>query len=371
MKRCLLFIPRMGGGGAERVMATIANNLCANCEVLLVSMTDADSFYSLDERVSIIGLGQTINRKNIFTKLFTSAFGGLKALLVLKKQIKNWKPDVVLSFLTEANLISLLLKLMGIKCRVVISERNDPTARGKISRWFERNFYHKADAVVCQSEKVINFFKEKHRHKMTVIPNPIAADAIPSRFEGERQKKIVAVGRLDPQKNFKMLINAFSKLPDCFSDYALEIYGGGPLEDSLREQIKSLGIENKAFLMGVKKNVMHYISDAALFVMSSDFEGFPNALAEAMATGIPVISTNFSTGVAKDIVGPENGIVIPVGDEEALVEAMTKMLSDEKRWDEMSRANRELLDKLSEENVMKLWNDVLNISEQNLYVEGN
>lgn len=359
MKRCLLFIPRMGGGGAERVMATIANNLCLEHEVMLVSMTDAESFYALDPRVTVYALGQKINRKNTVTKLITGAIGGVKAFFRLKKKIKKWKPDVMLSFLTEANLISILLKMLGVNCRVVISERNDPTARGKLNRWFERNFYHKADAVVCQSEAVINFFKDKHRHKITVIPNPIAASAIPSRFEGERRHMVVGVGRLDPQKNFEMLIRAFSRLPEKFSDYTLEIYGGGPLEEKLNALIEEKGLPDRATLMGVKKNVMHYISDAALYVMSSNYEGFPNALAEAMATGLPVISTDFSTGVAADIVKEENGIVIPVGDEDALLAAMEKMLSQKDKWEKMSVENRKLLDTLSEERVIKMWKSAL------------
>ena len=173
---------------------------------------------------------------------------------------------------------------------------------------------------------------------------------------------MVGVGRLDGQKNFKMLISAFSKLPDPFSDFTLEIYGGGAREAELQAHIEALGLHDRARLMGVKKGVMHYISDVALYVMSSDFEGFPNALAEAMATGLPVISTDFSTGVAADLIGEKNGIVIPVGDEAALVEAMTKMLSDESRWEDMSRANRELLDTLSEARVMTLWNEVLSLS---------
>ena len=353
----------MGGGGAERVMATIANNLCTDHEVILVSMTDAESFYALDERVTVFALGQKINRKNALTKLVTGVVGGTKAFFKLKKQIKNWKPDVMLSFLTEANLISILLKILGVKCRIVISERNDPTARGKLNRWFERNFYHKADVVVCQSAAVIDFFKEKHKHKMTVIPNPIAADAIPPRHEGQRRKTVVAVGRLDPQKNFKMLINAFSRLEAKFSEYTLEIYGGGWQEKELCDQIESLGLSDRAFLMGTRKNVMFYIEDAALFVMSSDFEGFPNALAEAMATGLPVISTNFSTGVAKDIVKKENGLVIPIGDENALVEAMEIMLSAQDKWNDMSLTNRKLLDTLSEKNVMAKWIDVLDLQK--------
>lgn len=365
MKKCLLLIPRMGNGGAERVMATIANNLCPEHEVRIVTMTDdAESFYPLDERVSITGLGQSVNRKNKITKLFSMAFGGIKVFFALRREIKQWKPDVVLSFLQSANAMAILAKTFGAKCRLVVSERCDPSERSRLNRWFERIFYRKADVVVCQSRKVIEFFPEKHRGNCVVIPNPIAADAIPPRYEGERRRTVVGVGRLDTQKNFKMLISAFEKLPEQFSDYTLEIYGGGWQEKELQAHIDALGLQERAFLMGVKKGVMHYISDVALYVMSSDFEGFPNALAEAMATGLPVISTDFSTGVAADIVGEKNGIVIPVGDEAALVDAMTKMLSDDSRLEDMSRANRELLDTLSESRVMTIWNEALNLSAQ-------
>ncbi len=365
MKKCLLLIPRMGNGGAERVMATIANNLCCEHEVRIVTMTDdAESFYPLDGRVSIAGLGQAVNRKNKITKLFTMATGGVKVFFALRREIKTWKPDVVLSFLQSANAMAIFAKMFSSKCRLVVSERCDPAERSWLNRWFERNFYRKADVVVCQSSKVIDFFPEKHRGNCVVIPNPIAADAIPPRHEGARRHTVVGVGRLDGQKNFKMLISAFGKLPEQFSDYTLEIYGGGAREKELQEHIEAIGLQDRARLMGVKKGVMRYIADTALYVMSSNFEGFPNALAEAMATGLPVISTDFSTGVAADIVGEKNGIVIPVGDEEALVDAMTTMLSDESRWEEMSRANRELLDALSEDRVMMFWNEALALSEK-------
>lgn len=362
MKKCMFLIPRMGGGGAERVMATIANNLCQDNEIEIVSLTDGESFYALDERVKITGLGQTVNRSNKITLIVSMAVGGIKSFFALKKKIKAEKPDVILSFLREPNLFALVFKMLGIiKCRLVVSERNDPTKAGRLGRWFEKSFYHKADTVVCQSERVIEFFKKKHREKMVVIPNPVAADAIPPRFEGERRHTIVGVGRLSEQKNFPMLISAFARLDERFADYTLEIYGGGPLEDKLNDKIRALGLENRAALMGVKKNVMHYISDAALYVMSSDYEGFPNALAEAMATGLPVISTDFSTGVARDIIKEENGIVIPVGDEDALVSAMETMLSDCDNWNNMSLANRKLLDTLSEKNIMVMWKDVLSL----------
>ena len=226
-------------------------------------------------------------------------------------------------------------------------------------RWLEKRLFPKADYVVCQSHTAASFFGEKKKRKIVVIPNPISADAIPPRYEGTRRHTVVGVGRLDVQKNFKMLISAFSRLPEQFSDYTLEIYGGGWQEKELQAHIEALGLQTRARLMGVKKGVMHYISDVALYVMSSDFEGFPNALVEAMATGLPVISTDFPTGVARELITEKNGKIICVGDEEALVTAMAQMLSDESRWEEFSLENRKLLEVLSEECVVEKWENIM------------
>ena len=359
MKKCLLLIPRMGSGGAERVMATIANNLCNEHEVQIVTMTDADSFYSLDERVNIVGLGQNINRRNKISKTFSSVFGGMKCFFRLKRMLKQSKPDVMLAFLGPASILAIMEKVFGAKCRIIVSERCDPNERGRLYKWFEKKYFPKADKIICQSKVAAEFFGDKSKEKIAIIPNPISADAIPPRYEGVRRKTVVGVGRLDGQKNFKLLISAFSKLPERFSEYTLEIYGGGPDENKLQDYINQLGIQERAHLMGVKKNVMHYIADVALYVMSSNYEGFPNALVEAMATGIPVISTDFSTGVAREIIGEENGLVVPVNDERALVYAMEKILSSEDEWEKISLANRTLFDRLSEKNVIEIWKETL------------
>jgi len=362
MKKCLCLIPRMTAGGAERVMATIANNLCSYHKVTILTFTDDNSFYRLDENVEILGLGQSVNRKNKFAYLMSAALGGLKLFFKLGKYIREYKPDVVLAFLREPILFSIIFKMFGvIKCPLVVSERNDPTKEKKLSQWFERNFYHKADRIVCQSNRVCAFFKEKHQSKTVVIPNPIAYEAIPPRFEGERRNVIVSVGRLRKQKNLSLLLRAFSQLPSEFSNFDLEIYGSGDLENVLQEEIQSLGLLGRAKLMGTKRNVMYHISDAALFVMSSDYEGFPNALVEAMATGLPVISTDFSTGVARDMINEENGIVIPVGDERSLISAMVKMLSQRDKWEDFSRSNRIILTMLGEKDIISKWIEVLGL----------
>lgn len=359
-KKCMMLIPRLCNGGAERVMTTLANGLCNDMQVKIVTLTDDECFYPLDERVSVKGLGGNVNRKNKIAKAFSSVFGGLKCFCRLRKTIKEYKPDTVISFLQSANGFIIMGKMLwGLKCKIIVSERCDPLARSRFNRWFERNFYHKADVIVCQGEKAASFFKEKHRKKVVIIPNPVNAKAIPPLYTGERRKSIVGVGRLDGQKNFPLLINAFAKLSDKFSDYNLEIYGGGTDQQKLQSLINDLGIQDRATLMGVKKNVFYSVADASLFVMSSDFEGFPNVLVEAMSSGLPVISTNFPTGIAQDIVKEENGIVIPVGDEKALVSAMEELLSNPERREKMSVENRKVLVQLNEESIIEKWKKIM------------
>lgn len=356
----LFLIPSLTNGGAERVMTTIANNVGCDSKVRIVTMTDSEPFYKLDDRVEVVSLGQKVNRLNKLTLLLSAGIGGVKLIFGLKNMIKEYKPDCILSFLQSANMIAIIVKLLSFKkFRLVVSERCDPTVRGFFDRWFEKKFYCKADVVVCQGKTATDFFDNKTKSKIAVIPNPISADAIPERYTGVRRKTVVGVGRLDGQKNFAMLIKAFARLPEKYNDFTLEIYGGGNKQSELQQLIESLDLGERAFLMGVKSGVMHYVSDCALYVMSSDFEGFPNALAEAMATGLPVISTDFSTGIAKELIGDMNGIVIPVGDEDALLCAMEKMLSDEQKWDAYSIENRKLFEILSETKVMEMWKDVL------------
>lgn len=356
MKKILFLIPSLVGGGAERVMVTLANNLSNTYEVEILTLTNTESFYQVDEPVTVSGIGCTVNKKNSMTKFFTRIKSAGKGFFGIRKAIKSKKPDVVIAFLNSVSQPLLLLKTFSrLKCRVIVSERADPNERGLLSRWFERTFFPKADVIVCQSKKASEFFREKDRKKVVIIPNPIRADAIPPLYTGERKKTIVGIGRLDEQKNFTLLINAFSKLDSKFSDYKLEIYGAGHMEKALNKQIEDLGLTDKACLMGAKKNVMFEIADASLYVMSSNFEGFPNALVEAMATGLPVISTDFPTGVAKEVVKEKNGIVIPMKDEQALIDAISSLLSDEELRRSMSIENRKILNELEEKSVVALW----------------
>ena len=359
MKKILFLIPSLVGGGAERVMVTLANGLSKSYDVEILTLTNTESFYALNDAVKVNGIGCSVNKKNALTKFATRFKSVFKGFFGIRKAIKDKNPDVVIAFLNSVSEPLMILKTISrLKCKTIVSERADPNERSFLHRWFERNFFPKADVIVCQSKKASEFFKDKHRSKTVIIPNPICATAIPPLYEGERTKRIVGVGRLAEQKNFELLINAFSQLDERFSDYKLEIYGAGPLENDLKRRINDLGLSKRAFLMGAKKNVMFELSDASLYVMSSNFEGFPNALVEAMATGLPVISTDFPTGVATEVVKAENGLVVPINDEKALVSAMEELLCNKERCKKISFENRKYLDILKEETVIKMWENI-------------
>ncbi len=359
-KKYVFFITSLVGGGAERVMTTIANGLCQEDEILILTMTNKSIFYVLDERIRVKNLSTTIKARNKILRLLATAWKGIGAFFKAKREIRKFKPDAMLAFLGPSITLAIFCKLFSFKkVKLVVSERADPKARNKFEQWFERNFYGVADVIVCQSGAVQKFFPEKVQKKTTVIKNPICATAIPPYFTGERTKRIVGVGRLDGQKNFPLLIDAFHALDEQFDDYTLEIYGEGHKRPELEQQIAELGLEGRARLMGSVKQVMFSLSDASLFVLSSDFEGFPNVLVEAMATGLPVISTDFSPGIAREIVGAENGLVVPVRDAAALKTAMETILGDEQRIKSMSMKNTEIMNELCEEKIIARWKEVL------------
>ena len=162
-----------------------------------------------------------------------------------------------------------------------------------------------------------------------MILNPLDTSAFPTHDFLNEKKEIVSVGRLEPQKNQKLLIESFSMLAEELSDYNLVIYGEGSLRKELEAFVESKGLTNRVFLPGAKSGIQNYIKDASLFVLSSDYEGIPNALIEAMAIGLPCVSTDCSPGGAKElIVNEKDGFITPCGDAQKLADAIRKMIND-------------------------------------------
>lgn len=359
MKRILFVIPRLGGGGAERVVANLVNKLSENKEnsVYLNTFIGGKSFYPLSESVKISDCGIKSVKKGFFRKA-SLLLNFPKAFFKTRKLIKKGNFDAVISFLPEADFTLWLIKKTGVKFRWITSERNDPTHRGKISRFLINKAYKKADFLVCQTERVKEYYSFIGQEKKAVIRNPLNGNNVGVRAENP-EKLVVAVGRLYPQKNFPLLINAFSEIHGNFTDYSLKIIGEGTERKKLQKIIDESGAHSYIFLVGAKKDVKEEIKNAELFVMCSDYEGFPNALLEAAAMGIPCVSTDFLTGSAREIL-PDSEALFPVGDKEALKTVLRKMLSDKEFAENCGANNRENCKRFDMTIIINKWEDVIN-----------
>ena len=339
MKRIAVFIPSLEYGGAERVTSYIVNYLCnQKYEVELFNVKKSEKEYSVHKDAKRI---ITDDKKKIKNEL--TIFSPDLAVVVFAPQIISLYP---------------IFRKLGIVW--VTSERNDPKrfAGKRITRILYQFLMRSADGVVFQTHQAQEYYRSKLKGREAIIYNPIKLDGFPDVYEGKRRKTIVNVGRLHYQKNQKMLINAFKIVNDRFPDYSLEIYGEGPLRAELENQIHQLKLEASVKLMGSHSDVLERERDCMAFVLSSDFEGMPNALIEAMALGLPVISTKCPCGGPEELITDhQNGTLIPVGETQKLADAIIELISDNELRSKYTKEAVKIRDILCEKVIMQKWEE--------------
>ncbi len=334
----------MSGGGTERVIAVLANYMAKkDCDVMIVMTSRDEVVYELQNRVQVLSIGGSTGG---------SLLKRIKRVCNLRKLFRQDKEQIIVSFGTETNLFSLLAGI-GLKNRVIVSERNDPN---QCSYPRLRNVvYRMADGLVFQTEEARSCFPKKIAGRGCVIPNPLAEKMEPD-LKRERNREVVTVGRLEPQKNHALLLRAFCGFVEFYPDYRLVLYGKGYLEKELKALAKELQIEEKVFFAGFAENVKEKIQNAAMFVLSSDYEGVSNSLMEAMALGLPVISTDCPIGGSAMLIEDKvNGLLIPVGDEKALTDAMKYMAEDISRAEKIGKKAEYVREKYSVEQICEKW----------------
>lgn len=354
--KIIFCIPRMNNGGAERVVANLANELSLTYEVKILTFVGTESYYQLNQDVKFQSANIDLNRKNRITRKVSMLHQVLRAFSFLDNEFKTFKPDVVVSFLMEADLLTFILH-KKYKYFWISSERNDPGVYTKIRQLVLRYIYKSVDLFVCQSSYVYIYYANIPSERKIVIPNPIGNSILGELKKEKSPIKVVSIGRLVQQKNFALLIRAFNRIrSELAIEMSLTIYGDGPQKECLKKLIKSLKMETIVQLPGSDKNVLENIADAALYVMSSDYEGFPNALLEAAAMGIPVIATDVKTGTVKDLVTDQIGMIVPVNDEMKLAKAMKRMITDsEFRQSIRGKQMSVIRNKYSQESIAKQW----------------
>lgn len=319
----VFFIPSLGSGGAERVVSVLASELARQGHDVHVAMlVNRNQNYHLEEEVAIHYLDCERDKKLTVTKRY------LKRVTKIRRLVQDLMPDAVISFMAETN-IDVCIALTGIRVPVIVSERNDPALdpASWVKQLLRRVAYLKPAHFVFQTPDAKAYFSKRIQAKSSIILNPLSTN-LPEPFKGERDLRIVSVGRLHPQKNIPLLLSAFASFVEEHPQYVLEIYGEGTLEERIKKRIQEMGLQEKVHLKGFCKDVHQKIANAAMFVMTSDYEGMPNALLEAMAIGLPCISTDCPCGGPRYLIQTnENGILVPIGEQDRLYKAMCYMAS--------------------------------------------
>lgn len=343
--KIVFVIPDMPGGGTERVVSLLANEYSRRgIETAILLFAGHETAYRLDDKIEVVSVGVPSEGR---------LGARIERIRKMRQYYKENRKCQIWAFSVMGAVFSVLAAL-GQKHYLLVSERSDPNQyeHPKI-----RNFFYRfADVVVCQTKDALKSFPKGIARKTVVLPNPVEIAIEP--WDGEREKRIVSAGRIVPVKNHELLIRAFARFSEEFPEYILELYGKGPKEAELQELVSRLGVEEKVFFRGFSDRVQEEINKAAMYVLSSDYEGISNSLLEAIALGVPVIATDCPIGGCRTYIEDgRNGLLVPVGEIEPLVSAMKKIAKDPALAAQFGREGRKLREEIRVGRIAdRFWN---------------
>lgn len=346
----LLFVGYLHGyGGAEKQLIMLANEMAEKRhDVALVSLSENHACFQISPKVSYDYL---IDRHKSRFLNIESRFQ------YLKRKIKETVPDLIIHFnLQSAYLCSFMGK--KISSATIYAERGDPYDKEYtgILAIIRKFMCKKIGGFVFQTKGAQEFFPMYVREKSIVISNPVFLHPDAYYRTDVPEHRIVTVGRLHAQKNHSLLINAIAALPLKYKQYRVEIYGAGELKEELQKQIDENNLTHQVFLMGICSNVIEKIKDAALFVLTSDYEGMPNALMEAMALGLPCIATDCRPGGARELIASGvDGLIVPCNNVSELKKAIMEMLGNPSAAERMGEKAKDKMNNFAPEKIYSQW----------------
>jgi glycosyltransferase involved in cell wall biosynthesis len=360
--RLTLVISSLDRGGAERILSVLAGAwVKRGIQVTLVTFDDRDvPAYPLHPGITMRSLrvpNETAGNP------FYAVYPNLRRIGRLRRNIRQSRPDIVISFLDFPNVITLLAT-RGLGLPVIVSERANPeyVYLNPVWKRLRRLLYPHASALVCQTNAMVSQLRQTIKIRGYAIPNPVE---LPAAFAsaspkggGTNARTIIAMGRLVPQKGFDLLLQAFAGIAARHPAWAIKVLGQGPLKDQLEAQAESLGLKNRVSFVGAVSDPFPILHAADLFVFSSRFEGFGNALTEAMACGLPVISYDCPAGPADIIRDGVDGILVPREDVAGLARAMDRLMSDAVERERLALRAPEVLMRFSLESVLAMWENL-------------
>ena len=323
--RIVFVLAGLGAGGAEKVVNLLAHHRdrCGDkVHVIAVNAADDSSFFPYADSIEVDALAQAPR----LLKVGATAF----RLVELNRRLAAIKPDLIISFLTKVNVITGLAAI-GLNAPTIMSERNNFKAQSMSPfwRWIAPHTARRAIGLVMQTEDARNSLPQHLRERAAVIPNPIVVPATGKHGSHSRPARFVAVGRLDKQKGFDMLLTAFAAVAEKMPEASLVIHGEGPERSVLEQQAIALGISDRVELPGVTESPGDWVSPGDVFVLSSRFEGFPNVLLEALMGGMATVAFDCPWGPGEILENGETGLLVPEQNLDALSAAMMRVATDQ------------------------------------------
>lgn len=346
----LLFVQAgFGPGGAEKVIAMLSSHFAnRGCRVhaTAFSMPAYGPYFPMDA--------------NVETSTLFGKSGQFERIAHIRSIVRETQPDVVISFLTKVNVITLLAMLDSGR-PVIISERNNPRLQDAHPVWarLQSVLGRRSKRVVALTQKGLADLPPPLRRRGRVIPNPIEPFARAQTPNTKKAKHLVAVGRLVPQKGFHLLLDAMKHIHAACPEVTLTIYGEGAQRSALEERRSALGLNDVVNLPGNTASVGEWARDADIVVGSSLYEGFHNVVAEAVVSGIPVASFDCDYGPSEFIDHGRNGYLVPTGDVIGLAQATIDLINDASKRSAMTTESQDLRNRLSPERVYSAWEDLI------------
>ncbi len=344
MKKILFVSGRLGGGGAERVLTLIANQLLKKgYDASIIAFGEADEPYENKCPVTILRF------KNLFDQL-----------IKLRKSISKAAPDTIVAFEYHVGM-KTIIAARGLHCRMVVSERSDPNTLNSqpLKRLLRNYLYGFADVVACQTDDARAYFPSPIRQKAHILCNPIK-EGLPLWDYEQSQKTIVNFCRLEPPKNIPLLIEAFSIVHEKCPDYQLWLFGNGTEHDIIESIIKRKNLTQYIKLYPFCGNIHEIVRKCYMFVSSSDYEGVSNSMLEALAMGMPVVCTDCPIGGARMFIkSGHNGILVPPKDTGALASAMLELIGNPQKASNIASNAKKIYRQLSLEKITDKWIEIL------------
>ncbi|MFX0558427.1 glycosyltransferase family 4 protein [Maribacter sp. CXY002] len=357
-KNIAFLINGLQAGGAERVVVTLANFFVNTYNVNIIKKNSGRSFYEIHPDIKVHTLTNTIQNS---TNLISAIYGNFKLIIGIKRICKLQNIDILIGFTTTSSVLAILVA-KSLNIPSIISERNNPIVVPPNLFWqFLRNrTYKTADFLVVQTNANKSFFSQYiDNEKIRVILNPISEDIIShkNRPTSNKEKIILNVGRLNNNKAQDVLIKAFANIPN--NDWKLILVGDGPKIEEYKKLAFELGVSSNVIFTGNIANVQDYYSRASIFAFTSQSEGLPNALMEAMYYGLPCISTNCPNGPSDLITTNENGILIPVGNHYELSEQLKLLINKPKLRSKLGKNALKTSKAFELEQITNQWNNLI------------